>query len=269
MPINLGGDPRQARLIGGGADPGLIPQNPHGKTQEATKDAQQAVLGLMGAGPGGQAGAQNGAGGGSFPGFTQAGEGSNYSVDKEGRTSYNVTPNLLPQQGELQRQQTMLEGDLASKAMTQKAGLEKDAFHDKFNTFQPYLGGPGGGGSLPPTVQYGPTGDADPAMAAAYARAKDVAGQQSRAAMNSLSSLMSERGMLGSGYDSAGQRNVVSGAFNQMGDINREQLIQQLQNISHVRDLTYQGGIQQRGQDISKQQAILGLLNSMGGGGLY
>lgn len=98
-----------------------------------------------------------------------------------------------------------------------------------------------------------PPVDDSAAVAAAYGRAKDVAGQQGRAALNSLMDLQGARGIQGSplGINEAG--GVINAAASQLGDINREQLIQRVENERRRNEMIYSGLINQRSQNISQR----------------
>lgn len=110
----------------------------------------------------------------------------------------------------------------------------------------------GGGGATPPQVNYGDAiAGEDAANSAAYGRAKDTAGQQGRAAMNALSDVMGARGLTGSGLSVNRAGGVIGAANSNLADVNREQLIQSLQANRARASEQFQGGIAQRGQDVS------------------
>jgi hypothetical protein len=176
----------------------------------------------------------------------------------------------------------------------------------------------GGGGSVPatgapPSVQYGTAGggastgapapiraaaggagtggvpDISGSQDAAFARAKDKAGNLGRASVTSLNDEMAGRGALGSTMTNNGLSDRISAATNVMGDVNTAQMGDAFTAASHQQDLAntdqnikYQGDITQRGQDISmtnasaalaqqKQMALLTALKGLdpSGGGLY
>lgn len=108
-------------------------------------------------------------------------------------------------------------------------------------------------------------GGIDPSEAAAeaaiFARAKDRAGRLARAKANTLSHVMSDRGMLGSGVEAAGYGSIADDVVGQLGDINREMAIQSLNRRRAVADRDYAGDITQRAQDLSRLQSLLSLLN--------
>lgn len=279
------------QVSGGMSGPTNTPAlTPTGPTQQARTNAQQAVLGLQGAGGtpvnGGQAQSAQG-GGFAGPGggvFTQAGAGSNYSVDTQGRTSYNVTPNLIPQQAAaesgLMGQQAGYGSAAAQKANeyamqqeAQKAALAQEAFRNKFGMVSGIAGSQGG--PALPRESMGGGGQMSQAETAArnaaFARAKDQAGLIGNSAMQGLTDAMGARGIHGSTIEQEGIGNVLAGAAGGMGEFNREQLLSDLARSGDVANQTYQGNITQRGQDIQQQQqkqsALIALMNA--GGGLY
>jgi hypothetical protein len=111
-----------------------------------------------------------------------------------------------------------------------------------------------------PRVSMSPGPDETAARAAAFARAKEQAGATARASLRSLQGVIDERGMTGSSTEAAQTGGVLGGAVNTVGDFTREQLMQDLGRAERIADLTYQGNITQRGQDLNKQQALLGLM---------
>lgn len=107
--------------------------------------------------------------------------------------------------------------------------------------------GAGGGGGIPATVQMP---DTSAARAAAFGRAKDVAGQQSQAAIKALRENMAGRGLLGSGIESAGTAQMLGQTAAGLSDVGREQAIRDAQAAEQRAQMMYGGGITQRGQDI-------------------
>ena len=117
-----------------------------------------------------------------------------------------------------------------------------------------------GGGTPSARVNYGDGGAADAARASAFARAKEQAGQNAAAAMRTLEEVAGRRGIRGSSIESGMIGDIVSGGRGEVNDFTREQLIQDLNNIQHTADVSYSGGIQQRGQDMQARQAMLSIL---------
>lgn len=158
-----------------------------------------------------------------------------------------ISPGAYDQQ-EQTRLEWALRGDEANRRFQMLQGL--------FNS----QGGPGA------QVQYGQGGDETAARNAAFARAKEQAGQTGRSAMMALQSNMADRGMTGSSVEAGLMGGAIGDAANSVGDFTREQLMQDLARQRHISDTVYQGNITQRGQDMSKNQMLLGLLT---GGSLY
>ena len=169
-------------------------------------------------------------------------------------------------------------GEIASGARQQEAELQAGAETRRFNQFSPYFqslfgsAGGGGGAAIPPREQYGMGGQADAARAAAFARAKDQAGNISRASLTGLQNAMGARGISGSGIELGQMGEIIGGAGRELGEVNREQLIQDLAAAQHGADVQYTGGIEQRGQDIQAEQArraaLIGLFNQQFGGNI-
>ena len=110
---------------------------------------------------------------------------------------------------------------------------------------------------LPPRVDgIAPVGNAR-ATREAYARAKDTAGQQGRAALDALMDLQGARGIVGSGIGVNEAGGVIAEGARQLGDFNREQTIQQVENERRRQEMNFQGRISQRGQDLSWQEMEL------------
>lgn len=133
---------------------------------------------------------------------------------------------------------------------------------------------------LPDRIQpIAPIDDSE-AWRATYGRAKETAGNQSRRALDALMEMQGARGILGGGLGiSEIGSNVIGPALNQLGDVNRQLaeqsyaaevdrqrtnyqggINQRSQDISHHGNV-YQGGIQQRGQDQSLLPIIRALYN--------
>lgn len=256
-----------------GYKPGMSTPNLPSNSQQGTAVAQQAVQGLVDSGPGYTIDAQGLPHYGTPPGggYPQSGPGSSYSVDSSGHSSYTATPNLAPQQADLQRQQTQLEGQIAADAAgkgnqytqeqaTQKEGLGEKAFGSQLTALQPYLTGSAG---MAPQVTMGGaqmSPQEQAARAAAFARAKDQAGQTAVAGLQSQRDEIAARGMQGSTVEQQGIGDQIAGAAGGINHFTGEQLINDLNRYAGIADETYQGNITQRGQDLQSRQALLGLL---------
>ena len=138
-------------------------------------------------------------------------------------------------------------------------------------------GGPGGGGT--PSVSTIPYPDLAPAQQAAFARQKDITGQTTQGALTGLQQALAGRGMLGSGVEAKGTQAILQQGAGQLGNLSREQAIQQTQAAQKAAETAYQGAITQRGQDIQQQiesqrtaveawraqeEALKGLFGSLG-----
>lgn len=100
------------------------------------------------------------------------------------------------------------------------------------------------------------------AVQAAYNRAKDTAGQTGRAALNALMDVQGARGLLQGGTNSGLGINEAGGLINaqaqMLADVNREQMIQRIENERQRQFANYQGRLNQRGQDMSFDTNIFG-----------
>lgn len=105
--------------------------------------------------------------------------------------------------------------------------------------------------------------DNSAAMAAQFARAKDQAGQMAQSALQGLRGALGGRGLLGSGAEFKGTERIASQGLGQLGDLNREQTIQNANQAADFAKLGYQGDITQRGQDIQNQQYANNLASQM------
>ena len=102
------------------------------------------------------------------------------------------------------------------------------------------------------------------ARAAAFARAKDTAGQTSRAALDSLRNALSTSGRLGGDFEAQQTAGIIGGAAGELGEFEREQLIQDLGRAGQISDRERAAQLTMRGQDIQRQAALLGLFNATG-----
>lgn len=123
------------------------------------------------------------------------------------------------------------------------------------------------GGSGAPTVQHsaGPAFDENAARQAAFSRAKEQAGQTAMSSLQSLKGIMEGSGRMGSSMEASGIADVLGGARGDINDFTSDQLMSDLDRAGEISDMEYQGNIQQRGQDLSRMQSLLGLLSASGG----
>jgi hypothetical protein len=117
---------------------------------------------------------------------------------------------------------------------------------------------------------YGPQ-DAKAYQDAQFARLKDKSGSLGQGALQSLASTLAGRGISGqSGTFGRGLSDIITRSVQPLADLNVEHLGQEYAAAGHERDLSEQrastafnGGIQQRGQDMSSQQAMNNLLTQI------
>lgn len=113
----------------------------------------------------------------------------------------------------------------------------------------------------------GPSAEQEQAKrGAAFARAKETAGQNARASMQTLQDVVDERGLMGSSVEAGQAGAIIGGAADETGDFLREQAIGEADQATHVADIEYQGQVAQRAQEMARKQALMGLL---AGGALY
>ncbi len=93
--------------------------------------------------------------------------------------------------------------------------------------------------------------DRTAANAATFARAKDDVGAQSRASLDALAGEMGAQGMAGGGGQMQATRDVINAGAGHLGDVTRENAIQDAQIGADFAKTSYEGGIAQRGQDVA------------------
>ncbi len=97
--------------------------------------------------------------------------------------------------------------------------------------------------------------DMTEANAQIFGRAKDQAGQMSRASLQSLRDELGATGMLGSGAEAQGSRDIIAHGAGQLGEVSRENAVNESSQKADFAKMKYQGDITQRGQDIAAQEA--------------
>lgn len=173
--------------------------------------------------------------------------GAGFSVDPQGYTSFN---------------------DAAAQA--RRTAAEADARRlATLRSLMSQYGGPVGRADAPGREQHrglSVGGDEAAARAAAFARAKDQAGLVTRSAVDSLRDLYAGTGNVGAQRE--GLENIVAGGAGTLNEFTRDQLMSDLAREGEVSDMTYQGGIVQRGQDINRPfnpqlQALISLMGTL------
>lgn len=91
--------------------------------------------------------------------------------------------------------------------------------------------------------------------AATFAAAKDKVGQLSRASLDTLNGELGAQGMLGSGAQAQGVRDIVSSNAENLGQVSRDLATQNANTALDVAKTNYGGALAQRGQNIQAQQA--------------
>lgn len=126
-----------------------------------------------------------------------------------------------------------------------------------------FSGGPISGGTgmtpPPPGATPPPAAGATPHIAppdttqqnaAIFSRAKDTAGSIARASLNSLNGELGASGMIGSGAQVQGDRDIIATGAGQLADVNRQNMINDANQATEFAKLNYTGDLTQRGQDL-------------------
>ena len=98
------------------------------------------------------------------------------------------------------------------------------------------------------------------AQSAVFGRAKDRAGQIANSALSGLRSALASRGVLGSGMEVQGTVDAAMQGAGLIGDVSREEAIQEAQRGERAREFQTQAQLQQRGQNIGQRGQDLGQL---------
>ena len=116
--------------------------------------------------------------------------------------------------------------------------------------------------TTPGTVQHDSSGAEAMARANAFAQAKEKAGLNAAAALKSLQATMAGSGRAGSSQEMDRAYDILGTGRSDVNTFINKQLEADLQRAAQVSDLTYQGGITQRGQDMSQGNPLLGLITA-------
>ena len=151
-------------------------------------------------------------------------------------------------------------GDLG--ILNERARLSDSTFNSRLAALT--AGGPGGGGD---PGGGGGGGGYDPSVGqaardGAFARAKDKQGKIARSSLDSLSAVMSNRGLLGSGMEGELAGNVISGSAGNLADFSTDQLMEELDQIGKVDERNFSAGERQKDRNASYKQSLLGLMNA-------
>lgn len=189
------------------------------------------------------------------PRMVSSGGGGNVSVSNE---------SSLSDEEARQREREDLELEARLKRENEIAILNKrkELNDSTFASRLAALSSPGSSG--PSGSSYDPA-KAEAARAVAFARAKDTAGQNARASLDTLRNVLSATGKLGSGQEGALEAALVGGTAGDINEYVREQLIQDLNYATHIDDRDFAAAQSQKDRDASYRQSMLGLINA----GLY
>lgn len=199
---------------------------------------------------------------------TQANTNYNYDPYQVTGTGYSqagdtglITQNAYEsqQQSTLDAQQQAardaLQQQYALEQMNKKNAFDVDRRRSMLQEFSSI------GGTPLPTVQYDTAGQ-QAADNAAFARAKEMAGQNAQAAVQALKGAMDSRGMTGSTVEGQALSGVVGGAGQDISQFLTNQAMQTAEGNRRRAETQYQGNITQRGQDLDAQRAIYNLMMS-------
>lgn len=175
-----------------------------------------------------------------------------FTVDPTGRTT-------LSNQSKMARGMAEFNARLQQQAEERKRAQE---LADRGEFFAKLTQTPG---ATPPQVQHAGAGGTEAARTAAFSRAKDRAGQIARASLTAIAEEMAGRGLSGSGIESLREAGALDSTAGALLEVDRDQAIADAQRAGEVNDLTYQGGIQQRGQDLANNQSYQALLRAIYG----
>jgi len=117
-----------------------------------------------------------------------------------------------------------------------------------------------GGAPLGGAAQVGPMQMPDQSAAnqAAYGQARDTAGKTGASALSGLQESLASRGMLGSGIEARGMEQLAENAQGQIGQVTRDQAVNNAALAQKTAEENYSGGITQRAQDLGQQATLRG-----------
>ncbi len=123
----------------------------------------------------------------------------------------------------------------------------------------------GGGGAGTPSK--GMAFDEEGARAAAFARAKDQAGQTARASLDALREHLG--GNLGGAAEQQRSAEVIGGAAGNLGEFTRDQMIMDLARAGEIGDRNYAGDLEREKMANDQKQSLYALFSSGGKGPIY
>lgn len=116
-------------------------------------------------------------------------------------------------------------------------------------------GGPGGGSGGPAQLQMP---DQSTVTTNAFNAARDRAAGQARASLSALNGELGASGMMGGGAQVQGTSDILNNARQSVSDVNRQAATSEAQTAADFAKTNYEGGIAQRGQDITAATARRG-----------
>ena len=194
--------------------------------------------------------------GGQTPWWSQSGAGSN--------TNTNFTANAPSgyQYDPVQQKYVRTAASIGSDFSAMMAGMNgaTGTPSDDFGSDKPVTPAPQAA-----QVSDMPVPDTTAANAAAFAQAKDSVGEQMRGALTGLSGAMAGRGLAGSGFEGAGQSQVIQQGQGQLGDVSRQQAVTNADLAQKTAEENQAADVTQRGQTIGENEAAQNSLVSQRG----
>lgn len=161
-----------------------------------------------------------------------------------------------------------LQASLAKDDLAYRDSLNRQAEDRRLAQIQSLMGNGGPATGSSGSSVGGGSGQAKVAAAeeaarnAAFARAKEQSAAVARSSLAGLRSNLASRGISGGGYADMRTAEALAPAADRLQDFTREQLIQDLGRAEEVSDRDVAADLTRRGQDISRNNALLGLLQA-------
>jgi hypothetical protein len=169
------------------------------------------------------------------------------------------------QQGEIETAGRTQAQQLAAQQEAAEAQLQSDAEGRRLKQLPQIMDAIGMGSSSDTTTTGGggvEFPDISGAQNAAWLRAKDRTANTYRGALNALQNQMVTRGVEGGGIEAANTRGILGQGAGELSDVAREQAINDIATQMDIAKTKYQGGITQRGQNVSLAPSLLGLFSA-------